>query len=146
MKKLPPLDATILRKPSTEQGTIGVLTVPEVNFTCFTIELPWYDNTEFISCIPVGIYKLFLRYSAHWKSNVYQFVHVSGRSAIQSHWGNVAGDKSKGWKSNSLGCVLLGSVVCRIWGQLAVGNSYNTYRKFLTATCGREILLEIREA
>ncbi|MBI9110329.1 DUF5675 family protein [Maridesulfovibrio ferrireducens] len=146
MKKLPPLDAFILRQPSTDQGTLGVLTIPEVNFKCFTIELPWLDNANGISCVPIGIYKLILRWSDHWKSYVYQFVRVPGRTAVQAHWGNVAGDKSKNFKSHSKGCVLLGSMVCQIWGQLAVGNSKNTFRKFLAATYGRDLLLEIREA
>ena len=146
MRKLPPLDATLLRRPCTDQGTIGVLTIPEVNFQSFTIELPWRENGTGISCIPVGIYSLFPRWSNHWKSYVYQFKNVPDRSAVQIHWGNVAGDKSLGYKSHSLGCVLLGSVVCQIWGQLAVGNSKTTFRRFLKATLGRDLLLEIREA
>lgn len=146
MRKLPPLDALLLRKPSTDQGTLGVFIIPEVDFKCFTIELPWRDNATGISCIPVGTYHLYRRWSDHWRGFVYQFRNVPQRIAIQSHTGNVAGDKSLGYKSHSLGCVLVGSVVCEIWGQLAVGNSKNTFRKFLAATLGRDLLLEIREA
>ncbi|WP_319759555.1 DUF5675 family protein [Maridesulfovibrio sp.] len=146
MRKLPPLDATLLRRPFTDQGTLGVLSIPEVDFQCFTIELPWRDNHTSVSCIPIGTYSLFRRWSGHWHGFVYQFRGVPNRIAIQSHTGNVAGDKSLGYKSHSLGCVLLGSVVCQIWGQMAVGNSRNTFRRFLNATLGRDLLLEIREA
>ncbi|WP_432736487.1 DUF5675 family protein [Maridesulfovibrio sp. FT414] len=146
MKPLPPLAATLLRRPYTDQGTIGVLTIPEVDFQCFSIELPWRENQNSVSCIPVGTYSLFRRWSDHWNSFVYQFRNVPGRSAVQIHWGNVAGDKTLGYRSNSLGCVLLGSVLCEIWGQQAVGNSKPTFRRFLNAALGRELLLDIREA
>ncbi len=146
MRKLPPLEATLLRRPYTDQGTIGVLAIPEVQYQSYSIELPWRENQTGISCVPVDTYLLFPRWSNHWNSFVYQFKDVPDRSAVQIHWGNVAGDKSLGFKSHSLGCVLLGSCVCEIWGQLAVGNSKRTFRKFLKATLGRNLLLDIREA
>ncbi|WP_051295002.1 DUF5675 family protein [Maridesulfovibrio bastinii] len=144
--KNPPFEGTILRRPYTDQGTLGVLTIPLAGFTCFSIELPWRENQNSISCIPADTYLLFRRWSAHWNGFVYQFRNVPQRIAIQSHSGNVAGDKSLGYRSHSLGCVLLGSCICKLWGQLAVGNSRHTYRRFLNAMQGRDLLLEIREA
>lgn len=146
MPALQPLEATLLRRPYTDQGTIGVLTIPKVDYKSYTIELPWRENAVGKSCVPAGAYLLFRRWSNHWKSFVYQFRDVPGRTAVQIHWGNVAGDKSLGYRSNSLGCVLTGSVVCELWGQLAVGNSRNTFRRFLSSTMGRDLLLDIREA
>lgn len=41
---------------STDYGTFGVLTVDGKSF--FTVEKPWVNNTQEISCIPSGIYTL----------------------------------------------------------------------------------------
>ena len=47
---------TLKRFISTDKGTFGVLTVGDKKF--FTVEKPWVNNTQEISCIPSGEYKL----------------------------------------------------------------------------------------
>lgn len=70
----------------------------------YTLELPWLDNTQNISCIPTGFYTL--RYKS--KSNngllndVYEFISVPGRAGVLMHAGNHVSD-SKGCVLNGLG-------------------------------------------
>ena len=70
---------------------------------CDTLELPYRDNQRSISCIPVGEYKVRLRYSR--ESATRNYLHllvedVKDRSYILFHRGNTAKD--------SRGCILVG--------------------------------------
>ncbi|QQD12382.1 DUF5675 family protein [Sphingobacterium sp. UDSM-2020] len=54
-----------LQRIFREQGSKGILTF-EGEVICRTIELPWRNNLERLSCIPVGSYKLEKRkYTGH---------------------------------------------------------------------------------
>lgn len=113
---------TLKRKPCTDEGTPGEL-FDGLRRVCFTLELPWRDNDpandgdDIVSCIPPGKYRV--DYMAKSGSGKYQDVyHVQGvpnRSAILMHAGNFAGDTSKGFKSDLLGCI----APCRSIGKLA---------------------------
>ncbi|WAS28547.1 hypothetical protein [Vibrio phage LV6] len=115
----------IAREPSTDQGTFGKLYLPNGR-TLETIELPWRDNKTSISCIPAGLY-----YCTPWNSSrfgkVWHLVDVKGRSYILIHKGNVAGDASKGYKTNSAGCILIGKYRGVLGNQKAVLNSGGAY-------------------
>jgi hypothetical protein len=95
----------IIRYRSSKYGTQGILHID--NFQCYTLELPWYNNQHDISCIPPGLYycKLFF---GHRYRNVYQIYNVPNRSTILIHNGSFAGDRTKGLKSHTLGCILIG--------------------------------------
>lgn len=67
-----------------------------------TLELPWKENQQNISCIPEGQYKAFKRVSPK-NGNVYELVNVRGRSYIQGHIGNSIAD--------TLGCILHGATI-----------------------------------
>ena len=95
--------ATLSRGPSTEEGTFGRLVCgdgPEL----VSLELPWRDNRPQISSIPPGIYRCELVNSPKF-GRVYGVQDVPGRSLILIHAANFAGDTSKGWKSELLGCI-----------------------------------------
>lgn len=66
--------------------TLGMLYCSDKRF--FTLELPWLDNAPNISCIPLGKYKWFKRFSPSKKYNVIELIDVPGRSYIQIHLGN----------------------------------------------------------
>ena len=94
---------TLTRGPSTDEGTFGVLALeagPELR----TVELPWLGNATGLSCIPVGVYRCELVNSPRF-GRVYEVRDVPGRSNILLHSANFAGDKSKGWCSQLLGCI-----------------------------------------
>lgn len=97
----------LIRERTSNQGTEGQLFIPGL-FNCFTIELPWKDNQSNISCIPDGEYKMIWNYSNTFKRYMYMILNVQGRSGIRIHSGNYAGDKSLDYRSDSLGCPLLG--------------------------------------
>lgn len=108
---------SLKRVNSTDQGTHGILTVGDLVF--HTIELPWRDNASNISCIPVGEYKCRKVNSPRFGS-VYHVQNVPGRSNVLIHSGNYAGDTTKGYRTHSHGCILIGKKFGQIQGQDAV--------------------------
>lgn len=113
--------ALLYRYKTGDQGTSGIF-MSSWGYDCHTIELPWRQNRSNISCIPQGIYTV-----EKYKSNKYgQCFHVKNvpdRTYILFHYGNWAGDNSKGYRTNSLGCILVGKRAANIYGQRAVANS-----------------------
>jgi hypothetical protein len=143
MRQTDPIDVLIIRKSSTAQGTVGLIIIPEMMFATPCIELPWRDNQTNISCIPEGEYEAFRRWSNHWNSHVYQLKNVPGRTAVQIHAGNVAGDTSLGYKTHSHGCILPGSRVGSLYGQSAVLASTPALSRFMARTMRRPLNLRI---
>lgn len=117
-----PLLLTLLRQPSTPEGTPGRL-MHEGREVCRTLELPWNNNDpagdgdDILSCIPTGEYRVtYLPASASGKyRDVYHVQGVPGRSAILIHPANFAGDLRFGWKSDLEGCI----APCLSFGKLA---------------------------
>jgi len=62
---------------------------------------------------------------------VYWVQNVEGRSWILTHYGNLAGDISKGWKTHSEGCTIVGQYHGLLNGQRAVLLSRLTLNKFI---------------
>ena len=92
----------ILRDTFTDESTIGELFIDGERF-CDTLELPYRDNQRSISCIPIGIYKVRIRYPR--ESATREYLHllvqeVKDRSFILFHRGNSAKD--------TRGCILVG--------------------------------------
>ena len=69
-------------------GTNGSLTLNGV-LICYTIELPWKDNSRQISCIPEGKYQLGKRFSPTRKWHL-EVLEVPQRSLILIHPANDA--------------------------------------------------------
>ncbi|MBU0680089.1 MAG: hypothetical protein KKD73_01585 [Proteobacteria bacterium] len=105
-------------------------------FNCHTVELPWRDNAKNVSCIPAGEYLCQLRKSPRF-GWVFCLQDVKGRQFVLLHTGNLAGDTSKGWKTNSAGCLLLGRYRGRLGKQKAIMVSRPALRDFM-ATMGKD--------
>tara|TARA_R110000787_G_scaffold285936_1_gene402775 strand:- start:2206 stop:2784 length:579 start_codon:yes stop_codon:yes gene_type:complete len=95
----------------SENGTLGVLKTKEGKKICLTLEEPWKDNQNFISCIPEGFYKC-TRYNSPklikaGKEDVEVILleYVKGRSAVQIHIGNTVDDIE--------GCILTGDFMLK---------------------------------
>jgi len=65
-----------------------------------TLELPYKNNENQLSCIPKGIYEVVKRHSEKYK-NHFHVLDVENRSMILIHNGN--------YYTNTLGCILVGS-------------------------------------
>lgn len=87
------------RKLSSIDCTMGYLIVNE-QVVCYTLELPWKDNSNNISCIPVGSYTGILRYDKTdgWRI---QLENVPNRTGVQIHMGN--------YTTQIEGCILVGT-------------------------------------
>lgn len=93
---------TITRRPSTDQGTWGYF---EFGGTVLRdMELPWRDNATGKSCIPPGTYQAEI-YNSPKHGQVYMLQGVPGRSDVEIHAANFAGDSSLGWACELLGCI-----------------------------------------
>jgi hypothetical protein len=86
----------VLNRIYFPKGTQGVL---EWNGTivCYTIELPWLQNQQRISCIPEGEYVLKKRFSPKFKWHLH-LRNVPGRDLILIHPANDAA-------TELLGCI-----------------------------------------
>lgn len=90
--------------------TIGRLYVIQddgkIQFQCYTLELPDFDNRKNISCIPAGTYQAFKRFSPSKQSEVIQLKDVPNRTYIQIHIGN--------YTRQIQGCILPGMYIKHI--------------------------------
>lgn len=117
----------IMRLPSTEYGTFGVLVYERIPFAV-TLEPPWNDNQrddpntpeDESSCVLAGVYIL-KRVNSPAYGNVFTLTDVQGRTYILLHWGNV--------RKNTKGCVLIAEEFGNLAGVPAVLNSKNTAGK-----------------
>ena len=92
----------LIRDDFTDKSTLGKLFLNGEMF-CQTLELPYLDNQRSISCIPIGQYKVRMRYPR--ESATRDYLHllvkdVKDRSYILVHIGNSAKD--------TRGCILVG--------------------------------------
>jgi len=88
----------IIRVDSTDEETFGVLLIDGQVF-CVTLELPWRDNKEDISCIPAGLYGC-KRVKSPKHGMTFEVCGVFARTDILFHVGNRP--------TNTKGCILLG--------------------------------------
>lgn len=129
------------REDSTSQGTFGQLRGE--GWALHSLELPWADNLRGRSCIPFGEYVCRLRNSPKF-GRVYEVTGVPGRSLILFHSGNVAGDVSKGLRSDVEGCILLGLLRGQLAGQKAVLKSKKAMAFFMEKTNGQPFILQVK--
>lgn len=108
-----------------QNRTLGMLTiVGDPNFTLWTCENPWLDNTPFKSCIPRGVYTC-KPFSGTKYKEVYQVMDVADRWSVLIHWGNTPKDTQ--------GCILLGLQCGEVLGEQGVLNSKKAVKKLKKA-------------
>lgn len=115
--------------------TLGVIEFG--NQRAYTLELPWQDNQEDISCIPPDYYHAKYRNSPS-NGDVIELRNVPERSYIQIHSGN--------YTSQIKGCILVGDSIRDINGDSIpdVTNSKATLKKFLEWAGDDVILIKIK--
>lgn len=134
----------LMRGPSTDQGTPGVLVREDGSRVAYSLELPWRENRRRKSCIPPGTYRCRWIVTAKRPAGVYLVEGVPGRDAILIHSANIAGDVDLGYETHLLGCIALGLQRGRAQGQLAVLVSKPAITQHAQEMERRPFLLEVR--
>ena len=106
---------------SFDHGTIGALRIDKKAF-CWTLEPKKHDNLPSVSCIPSGCYQA-AKKATPSHGVTYQVLNVPKRTAILFHPGNT--------KTDTEGCILLGSRVGNLGERRAVLNSGKTFETFM---------------
>ncbi len=117
------------RFKTTSKQTLGTLQFeydPGKFFNCFTLELPWLNNINRKSCIPLGEYEC----EKVGPTEAIPYDHilikdVKGRSGICIHIAN--------YYTQILGCIVVGDSHTDMNhdGEADVTNSRTTFRKFM---------------
>ena len=116
------IDILTIKRIPHEDCTVGIMRFNEHRF--FTLELPWHDNSQNVSCIPPGFYRCRKVFSGKYGQCV-EIRDVIGRTLIRIHWGN--------YTSDILGCVIVGDSLRDINGDgvIDVTNSKATFAKMM---------------
>lgn len=136
------MKATLSRMESSDEGTFGLFTL-EDGSEWDSLELPWRDNQQGISCVPEGVYMAKMAYSPKHAAMVYHLQNVPDRSDVEIHAANFGGDKAKGYRCELLGCIALGEGIGQLLGQKAVLNSQKAMREFQEKTGGVDLEIHI---
>lgn len=96
-----PVRIFLHRNFEDKYGTHGTIKDETGKVLCYTIERPWLNNKNDISCIPEGIYECSPHNSLDHPSS-WELANVPGRQAILIHSGNTIADTK--------GCIIVGTV------------------------------------
>ena len=102
-KSYPMVTAILIRTRFETKQTLGDFYVYNSGneiFNCKTLELPWNENKNKISCIPEASYQVVKRHSKKYNKHLH-VTDVVGRDFILIHSGN--------YFTDTKGCILVGS-------------------------------------
>jgi len=129
------MKARLERFAYTPMGTFGKLHAG--GKTWFTVERPWLNNEQQVSCIPEGVYTMRMRDSAVVNRSTggayargWEVTNVEGRSFIMVHPGNTMDDLQ--------GCIAPGTTLAYIKGKWAVGNSRAAFDEMMQVLAGAD--------
>ena len=112
---------TLKRNDTLEDGTDGKIKLPS-GLIVYTLELPWKENQDNISCIPYGIY-ICKKIKSPKFGVCYEVLNVPNREKILIHWGNFLKD--------ILGCIEIGLVKGKNKKEDAVYKSKDAFDIFM---------------
>lgn len=125
------MKATIVRLEHRETETLGVLLLDGRIF-CDTLELPWRQNYESISCIPEGLYRVERKIGPELGEAWHVWDVPQRTGIVLGHVGNTHHDTQ--------GCVLLGLRTGQIDGKRAVLDSTRAVAAWQAATVGVQMM------
>lgn len=111
----------LLRVGQSIRGTFGVLRYGQVPFA-LTLERPWEDNEQNVSCIPAGRY-VCRRVRSMKFGNTYEICDVPDRTHVLFHQGNYIADTQ--------GCVLVGEEFSGTWDRPFIASSQRGFLEFM---------------
>ena len=131
------MNVIINRIEFEEYQTLGQLIVMDglkLVFQCKTLELPWKDNRQMISCIPPGCYPLKLEWSPRFEMELWEIYDVPNRSECKFHVANYVRQLN--------GCIALGDMHTDLDGDglRDVRNSARTLDRFHNVLSGHPYL------
>jgi hypothetical protein len=131
------------RFEKSDQGIFGEMST-DSGFSIYIGECPDRDNAPGLSCVRPD------RYSVEGVETprhgwAYKLEDKHGRTGVLFHAGNFVGDRTKGYKSNSEGCLIPGRAVGEIAGQKAVLSSRDALNAFVEEMERQPFILEITE-
>lgn len=124
---------TLRRLIMESDVTLGKLCKPDGTVFCCTLEEPWKNNQQDISCIPAGTYKVVEHNGKAWQK-VFRLENVPNRAGVLIHWGNTTDDIE--------GCILVGKSFGKLKGRkskkilTAVLNSKSAFSELRMAIKG----------
>lgn len=136
------------REDNDDQGIFGSASLDD-HLAWHSLELPDRGNSPHYSCINPGLYVAKLDATSKWSPRqdglLYRLQNVPGRDLIKIHAATWAGDVSKGWHSDLLGCIALGKDIGTLqppeveMPQRCLLRSRIALKEFMDATGGEEI-------
>jgi len=111
----------LLRVGSSSRGTFGVLRYGAVPFV-LTLERPWQDNQQNVSCIPPGRYRC-ERVRSPKFGWTFEVTNVPGRTHVLFHRGNTIYDTE--------GCILIGEEFSGTFDKPFIASSDRGFLEFL---------------
>ena len=126
---------TLKRVSSSPFVTFGVLLDAISGIPLMvTLEKPWLNNEDYVSCVPCGTY-ICKPYNSDRHKDVYQITNVPGRTKVLFHIGNHVDDTE--------GCVLPGIKYGSLGGLPAVLESRDAMNYLRKIVGKNKFILEI---
>jgi hypothetical protein len=116
----------LIRVGSSGRGTFGVLRRGQVPFV-LTLERPWVDNKQNVSCIPAGIYTCKKVRSPKF-GDTYEITGVPDRTHVLFHKGNTIEDTQ--------GCILVGEEFSGTWEKPMLVSSQRGFGELMQLLSG----------
>lgn len=116
----------LLRVGQSGRGTFGVIRFGAVPFV-LTLERPWQDNQQNVSCIPAGRYRC-ERIRSPKFGWTFEVKNVPNRSHVLFHSGNTLEDTH--------GCILVGEEFSGTWDKPTLASSQRGFLEFLNLLDG----------
>lgn len=131
------MQVDLIRVGQSSLGTFGVLRRGQVPFA-LTMERPWMDNAQWISCIPAGRYRC-QRVQSKKFGETFEIMDVIGRTHVLFHKGNKLEDTE--------GCVMVGEKFDGNYLAPFLAESKLGYDELMIMMAGlSEFLIDIRAA
>ena len=127
------MNITLQRLLMNDNGTLGIILLDGKPLFP-TLELPWKDNQQNVSCIPAGVYKAVYMFSEKFQKNLFVLQGVQGRDLIEIHIGNTI--------INTHGCILIGMQFSL--SEFAIVNSKLAFDNFMFMTPKEGFIINIK--
>ena len=111
----------LIRVGQSSLGTWGVIRHGQVPFV-LTLERPWKDNAQHVSCIPAGRYRC-RRIKSPKFGVTFEICDVPNRTSVLLHSGNTLDDTQ--------GCILVGEEYAGTWDSPYLASSQRGFNELL---------------